>query len=243
MIQNYPCIDCGEKRKVVISSKGIPRYLRCKKCHIKHLKITNPKPSLGKHWKLTDETKNKMSQSGKGRQHLNRRGIPSGAKGKHWKLSLKSRMNQSKARRGYHIKSGLKGKKRSPTMIAKMTATKRLQCKNHEFVRKMMARFSNRKTKPEIAMEEILNSYYPKEWKYVGLGDVIIGGKCPDFVNINGKKQIIEVFGRYWHKPEDVDKRINTFTKYGYATLIFWEDEINIQSVTDKIKELSKVNI
>lgn len=55
----------------------------------------------------------------------------------------------------------------------------------------------------ERELLRVLNTFYPNEWEYVGNGQLIIGGKCPDFVNINGKKQIIEVFGEYWHKEEE----------------------------------------
>lgn len=30
-----------------------------------------------------------------------------------------------------------------------------------------------------------------------------IGGLCPDFVNCNGKKVIIELFGDYWHDLDE----------------------------------------
>jgi len=65
---------------------------------------------------------------------------------------------------------------------------------------------------------------FPNEWKYAGDGSLIIRGKCPDFVNVNGRKLIIEVFGDYWHSEERVGKnskehmqdRINIFSVVGY---------------------------
>jgi len=85
----------------------------------------------------------------------------------------------------------------------------------------------------EQKVAKLLERYYPSEWVYVGDGKVIIGGKCPDFINVNGKKQIIEVFGEYWHTKEEGQERVNLFRQYGYDTLIIWTQEIR------KIKELS----
>lgn len=80
--------------------------------------------------------------------------------------------------------------------------------------------------KQEMKLESLLNELCPKEFKYVGDGQVVFDGFCPDFVNVNGKKQIIELFGDYWHKGEDGSERIERFAKYGYSTLIIWENEL-----------------
>lgn len=91
------------------------------------------------------------------------------------------------------------------------------------------------KTKPERRLERLLNSLFPGEYKYVGNGQIYIGYKNPDFININGQKKIIEVFGDYWHSKEATgvpikvheNRRINHFAKYGYQTLIIWQRELN----------------
>lgn len=57
--------------------------------------------------------------------------------------------------------------------------------------------------KPEICVWDLLEHLYPGEWKYVGDRQVIFDGKNPDFINVNGLKLIIEVFGNYWHQGED----------------------------------------
>ncbi len=87
--------------------------------------------------------------------------------------------------------------------------------------------------KLEIFMNELLQDMFPNEWKFVGDFDTFIGGKCPDFINVNGRKQIIEVFGNYWHKKEDIKTRTDHFKQYGFDTLVIWENDIN--------KNLSKV--
>jgi len=106
----------------------------------------------------------------------------------------------------------------------------------------------NTPNKCEIKLGDILNGLYPNEWKYVGNGEVIIGGLNPDFVNINGKKQVIELFGDYWHSKEVVKNdwkrtvfgRITIFKNYGFKCLVIWERElIDSVSVINKIKEFA----
>jgi DNA-directed RNA polymerase subunit RPC12/RpoP len=82
--------------------------------------------------------------------------------------------------------------------------------------------------KPTIIEQIIINviQEYNLPYKYVGDGEVIIEGKNPDFINTNSQKIIIEVYGQYWHKPEDQPERIKYFAKYGYKTLILWDTEI-----------------
>lgn len=100
-------------------------------------------------------------------------------------------------------------------------------------IRKALQCFPN---KPESAILSILDSMYPGQWKFVGDGQVIIAGKCPDFVNVNGQKKIIELFGDYWHRGQDPQDRINTFAPFGYETLVIWERELkSMDSVIQKI--------
>ena len=80
--------------------------------------------------------------------------------------------------------------------------------------------------KPETTLMELLNWLYPGHYKYVGDFSFVIAGKCPDFININDQKKIIELFGDYWHKGEDPQNRIDLFKVYGYDTLVIWEHEL-----------------
>jgi G:T-mismatch repair DNA endonuclease (very short patch repair protein) len=107
-----------------------------------------------------------------------------------------------------------------------------------------------RPTKPEVSAINILDGLYPNEWKYVGDGAIIIEGRNPDIININGKKAIVEVFGDYWHGFKHTREcpliheldRIDTYTKYGYKTLILWEHELKDEgSTVKKIKEFCAI--
>ena len=99
---------------------------------------------------------------------------------------------------------------------------------------------------PERRLRNGLNKMFPGEYKYVGDGSFTIGYKNPDFVNINGQKRIIELFGDYWHskkmtgktKKQEENQRVKHFAKCGYKTLIVWEHELkNIKQLKRKLKE------
>ena len=93
--------------------------------------------------------------------------------------------------------------------------------------------------KPEKVLGKIISSL-SKDYKYTGDGSFIIDGFNPDFINTNGQKKVIELFGTYWHKRPEVIKRdkrrIKSYKKYGYKTLIVWEYELkNIDNVIKKV--------
>ena len=80
----------------------------------------------------------------------------------------------------------------------------------------------------EKDIDDIVQLLFHNEYKYNGnyeLG-ISIGGKIPDFVNINGKKKAIDAFGDYWHEGEDPQVRIDLFKKYGWDLLVIWQHEL-----------------
>ena len=125
-----------------------------------------------------------------------------------------------------------KGKKLSLEHIRKLSSP--------ENVRSRILGMNIRPNKPEVQLINLLASYQ-LPFKYVGDGTCLIGRKSPDFINTNGKKQVIELFGNYWHKGENPNKRIQTFAEYGFQTIIIWEDELREPNkVLDKIREFIK---
>jgi len=104
----------------------------------------------------------------------------------------------------------------------------------------MMNRGANKApTRPEARIIRIVNKHFP-DFKYNGNGQlgVILGGMIPDFLNVNGKKQVIEVFGDYYHgsicrnwKNSELGKRM-AYNSLGYRCLVIWESEL--QSKTDQ---------
>lgn len=73
-------------------------------------------------------------------------------------------------------------------------------------------------------------------YRYTGDGQVWFGNRNPDFINVNGDKQVIECLGTYWHPMFDGAQRIEHYKQYGFSTLTIWEDELK-----DKVKLLGKI--
>ena len=78
----------------------------------------------------------------------------------------------------------------------------------------------------------------------MGNYEVWIGGKNPDFLNVNGKKLVIEMFGgyNYYHWEEEVEERIAHYRNYGFGCLVLWEDEVREDLVVRKVKEFVECN-
>ncbi len=98
--------------------------------------------------------------------------------------------------------------------------------------------------KKEELLEKLIKlNNFP--YKFVGNGKFAIEAFNPDFINCNGQKKIIELYGDYWHSKEkikDRDKRrIQTYLKYGFKTLIIWEKELqNKVNVINRIQEFDR---
>lgn len=128
--------------------------------------------------------------------------------------------------------------------------------KNHNYgkprddaiVRKVMLSNRVRPNKAELKLQEILDRYFPKQWKFVGDGEVIIGGLCPDFINVNNEKTLLELYGSYWHSSKLLRNwkstelgRIMHYNSYGFKCLIVWEKELsNEEALIRKIKTHGK---
>lgn len=96
--------------------------------------------------------------------------------------------------------------------------------------------------KIEKYLENFLNQILPNEYKYVGDGELILGGKCPDFMNINGKKKLIELYGDYWHRNDNPEDKINHYKKYGFDCLVVWEKELkNISNIKQRIIQFTSL--
>ena len=74
-------------------------------------------------------------------------------------------------------------------------------------------------------------------FRYVRNGEVWLGNRNPDFINTNGKKQVIELLGTYWHPLFDGAFRTEHYKQYGFDCLIIWEDELkDIAQVAKRVK-------
>jgi len=96
------------------------------------------------------------------------------------------------------------------------------------FIKMMTDSWNKKPNQIEKNIDGIVQLLFHNEYKYNGnyeLG-ISIGGKIPDFVNVNGKKKAIDLFGDYWHREENPQIRIDLFKKYGWDLLVIWEHEL-----------------
>ena len=141
--------------------------------------------------------------------------------------------------------------------LAKQTGTFRKKSKDPEFQkRRMEAWHTSVKASPNKAEKRLLgiiNEVCPNQYKFVGDGSFIIDGLNPDYVNVNGQKKVIELFGKAFHHTKvcawklpprrTVRGRRKAFAEFGYEMLVIWDDELKaktrLQEIKDRIKEFN----
>ncbi len=121
--------------------------------------------------------------------------------------------------------------------------------KNPEYVEKCIKGFNLKPTRPEkVVMKIIKDLNIPFEYNGDFSKKIVVGGRIPDFVDVNRKK-IIEVFGEYWH-----DKKLNKslsnrrgekrtvedYKKQGYLCLVIWQKEL--KKISEVIKKVEEFN-
>jgi len=141
------------------------------------------------------------------------------------------------------IAEGNTGKVHSAESIKQMSETRKKLWKDPEYARSVFRAVNRRPNESELHLLNILDRHYPNEWKYVGDSGSGIGGRYPDFVNINSKKQVIEMFGTYWHDPVLFPERpteeelIAHYKECGFDCLVIWEYDVWDEAST--LKELN----
>ena len=109
---------------------------------------------------------------------------------------------------------------------------------------RMKQRFPSFNTAPEIKFIEMCKKY-SLPFKYVGNGSFWIENFNPDFIDVNGEKTAVDIFGDYWHNPklrrnlpiyQRESNRKAIFQKYGWNLIVLWEHELeNEMEVLEKI--------
>jgi len=98
-----------------------------------------------------------------------------------------------------------------------------------------------RPTIPEKIVGWYLEEKFPGEYSYNGdfsLG-ITIGGRIPDFVNVNGEKEVISVMGGlgFCHFLGDEEVEIAHYAKYGFRCVVIWEWDCTPKGLDKILKE------
>jgi G:T-mismatch repair DNA endonuclease (very short patch repair protein) len=233
--------DCGSIVKVYRGNLKSGKTTRCK------LHRNGKNNSFYNH-RHSKETKEKIgkSRSGKcmGKDNPNHGGLSE----EHKKNLKENHVGMSGKKQSEKTKEKLKilNKGKNNPMFGKKCPEHSKQLKKlwqtPEYVQNQMKARGIKPNKLELKFNKLLQQFLPGEYKYVGDGEFILAGKCPDFVNVNGQKKIIELFGDYWHKGQTGKNRINLFQQYGYQTLIIWEKELeNKELLRDRILQFNNI--
>jgi len=194
-----------------------------------------------------EEARQKMSEAQIGNTH---------ALGFRQTEEARQRMSESKRGREVseetrqRISMSLQGRVMSEETKQRRSESQRGLWRSPEYAR-MMSEAQHRKPNGcELQLLSVLDKYFPSEWKYTGDGkdkEDWIGGRNPDFMGVNGKKQVIEVFGYYYHSPcyfpnrPTEEELIAHYKSYGYSCIVFWEyDVYNGEEVVERLRGVSK---
>jgi len=173
-----------------------------------------PAWNKGKMGIYSEEALHKISEAQKGHKHW---------LGKHHTVEAKYRMSE------VH-----KGKYPSEETRFKMSKALKRNWQDPDYVYKIMLARQIKPNRAERKLDAILQEVCPGEFALnVRANIMVLGGKVPDFVNVNGKKQLIELYGDYFHDPkhfpdiQSPQERIDYFRQFGdWDTLIIWEHEL-----------------
>lgn len=99
-----------------------------------------------------------------------------------------------------------------------------------------------------------LSRKYTLPFKFSGDGTFWIGRINPDFVECNGRKIAIDIFGDYWHTPLFLGQALDTTRtfngrkryakEYGWELVIIWQSEFDLLDAEERIlNKLRKVGL
>jgi len=137
--------------------------------------------------------------------------------------------------------NGMYGKHPSEEARQKMSDIGKKHWQDPNYVKKIIKGWNIKPNKAEKMMDEMLQKILPEEYMYNGdfSCGITIGGKIPDFVNVNGRKIVIEVFGP-WHDKQYMKQYFNSeiswgrteigtkaiYSQFGFKCIIFWESDL-----------------
>ena len=213
----------------------------------------------GKHRKpCTEETKRKISEANKGKRSTV--GEKNGMFGKHHTEGARKKMSESRKGKKFsqeHRKKISEGRKRywanNPEAKLKQSLLGKEHWRNEEYLKKLFSSLNKKPNKEELRLDGIIQGNLPAEYKFNGdfSAGVTLSGLIPDWVNCNGKKKVIELFGDPFHEGKRVKNawrrtefgRKAVFSQLGYDCLVILVSELRAKTeeeIVDIIKEFNE---
>lgn len=204
--------------------------------------VRRGKPQPWNH-KATEETKRKISLANTGRKHINRIYPPDMgdriSKGKQTQLPendmvglYKSGLSCREVGRQLGVGEGVILRRLTRLDISRRKRTWKLH--TEEAQRKARLALQVKPTKTEASVISFCQKYRIP-LKYVGDGQVWLAGRNPDFIDSNGRKVVVEIFGEYWHSPiknpavslrRTYSATQEAYQDYGFDCFIAWEYQL-----------------
>lgn len=227
--------------KMSKSRKGKPiphlKKYQFKKGHIPWNTGKKGSVSYWKGKKLSVEHRKKLSEAHKGK--------PTWMKGKHHTDESKRKLSIAlKGKPPWHTG---KNNVYSKESLEKMSKAHKKLWQDKEYREKQIKITLKCLMKRPTRLEQVFIKIFKQNnlpFKYVGDGEFILGGKCPDFINTDGQKQVIEVGNtKQKHAFKNLSyqeyerKRTEHFAKYGFKVLCLWEFDLkDTTALVEKIE-------
>jgi len=178
------------------------------------------------------------------------KGLASGPNNNHYgkKHSEESREKIRAKRLAYFARTPIEERRLSEKTKAKISEIRKRDWQDPEYVAKLIKAMGVKPSESELEFVDLLGKHFP-EFRYNGdfREGVVLGGLIPDFVNVNGKKQVIEVFGDYWHSPEVIGDdwrrsesgKVAIYGSVGWDCLVIWEHDLNELTEEEVVERIS----
>ena len=260
------------KQKLINARKGYKHSEETKE-KMRQAQLKNPtKYFLGKH--LSEKHKKKISKANKGRKRtkefskrhsiLMKKQFANGErvtwnKNKKGCFSNDTIQKMSKSAKGKIVSKETRERQSLAQKKAFLEGRKKTCWKKggppEEIRRKALRALYKKPNKPETILINLIKEHN-LPYDYNGnKADLIIGGKIPDFYNNNGSKQVLELFGRQFHDPDNTFLKkidyirtekgtLEHYKKFHFGCLIVWEEELkDMDEVLNKILLFEKGSI
>jgi len=86
---------------------------------------------------------------------------------------------------------------------------------------------NNKSSKVELSLKPVLEplGYVSTQDKRYFIGNPKVGVHIPDYVK-SDTREIVEVWGTYWHRGENPQDLINWYAEQGWNARVVWENEV-----------------